>query len=94
MKKKEALGILFQEKPYKLLIRIKDLEGGQDKDRSCSALIKSINCTYSHGLKLLKKLEKTGLISFEKKGRKNIVKLTEKGNKIIDHFKKIKEQLK
>lgn len=86
--------ILIREKPHKLLIKLKSFKESleRNKKNSCSAIIRGI-ATHSHGLKILRKLENVGLVTFEKKSKNNIVKLTEKGDKIVDHLKKIEELL-
>ncbi len=55
-----------------------------------SVLAKEVDCTYSHAVKILQTLEKLGLVSFEKKGRIKVIKLTKKGQEVSDHIQAIK----
>ena len=45
-------------------------------------LSKDVDCTYSHTVKLLDQFKIFGLVSFEKKGRIKIVKLTPDGEEL------------
>ena len=63
------------------------------KNRYGSILAKEVDCTYSHTVKILQEMERSGLVSFEKQGRIKTIKLTDKGNKIADHIDKVKTLL-
>ena len=56
-----------------------------------SQLAKEVDCTYSHAVKILQTLEDLGLVSFEKKGRIKIIKLTKKGNDVADNIENIRK---
>jgi len=56
-----------------------------------SQLAKEVDCTYSHAVKILQTLEEIGLVSFEKKGRIKIIKLTKKGTDVAEHIDSIKK---
>ncbi|MEA3330011.1 MAG: winged helix DNA-binding protein [Nanoarchaeota archaeon] len=56
-----------------------------------SILAKEVDCTYSHAVKILQTLEELGLVTFEKKGRIKLIKLTKKGIDVADNITKIKE---
>lgn len=56
-----------------------------------SQLAKEVDCTYSHAVKILQTLEELGLVSFEKKGRIKIIKLTKKGTDVATHIESIKK---
>ena len=56
-----------------------------------SQLAKEVDCTYSHAVKILQTLEELGLVSFEKKGRIKIIKLTKKGADVAEHIAAIKK---
>jgi len=56
-----------------------------------SQLAKEVDCTYSHAVKILQTLEELGLVSFEKKGRIKIIKLTKKGFDVADNIEMIKK---
>ncbi len=85
-KKDNVLAYLFlHEKPVKILVGLKN-----NGERSyASTLAKCADCTYAHTVKILATLKKTGLISFEKKGRIKYVVLTESGSSVakdLDSF--------
>ena len=88
MKKSKLFSMLFREKPVELLIK---MNNSQNKRIYASVVAKEIDCTYSHVVKLLKTLKKSGIIEFEKHGRLKYLTLTETGRKIADHLFKIKE---
>ncbi len=56
-----------------------------------SQLAKEVDCTYSHAVKILQTLEELGLVSFEKKGRIKIIRLTKKGTDVATHIESIKK---
>ncbi len=56
-----------------------------------SQLAKEVDCTYSHAVKILQNLEGFGLVSFEKKGRIKVIKLTRKGANVAEHISAIRE---
>lgn len=58
-----------------------------------SSLAKSVDCTYSHVVNIIHYMEKHDLVEFQKKGRLKLLKLTEKGAKIADHFSEAKNLL-
>ena len=58
-----------------------------------SILAKEVDCTYSHAVKILQTLEKLSLVTFEKKGRIKLIKLTKKGQDIAESIDDIKRVL-
>jgi len=54
-----------------------------------SVLAKEVDCTYSHAVKILQTLEDLKLVSFEKKGRIKLIKLTKKGRDVADAIENI-----
>ena len=58
-----------------------------------SILAKEVDCTYSHAVKILQRLEKVGLVMFEKKGRIKLIKLTKKGQEIAENIENIRGEL-
>ncbi|MEK6890698.1 MAG: winged helix DNA-binding protein [Nanoarchaeota archaeon] len=56
-----------------------------------SVLAKEVDCTYSHAVKILQTLEELGLVTFEKKGRIKLIKLTKKGVEVADNIANIKQ---
>ncbi|MGC9309089.1 MAG: DUF6293 family protein [Candidatus Nanoarchaeia archaeon] len=79
--------LFFRRKPAMMLIALKKV----NRARYGSQLAKEVDCTYSHAVKILQTLEELGLVSFEKKGRIKIIKLTKKGRDVADHIQSIKK---
>jgi predicted transcriptional regulator len=44
-----------------------------------SSLAKSVDCTYSHIVKILREMQKAGIVNFRKEGRLKLLTLTKKG---------------
>ena len=86
---KDPFDVFFRKKPALMLVALKR----SVKARYGSILAKEVDCTYSHAVKILQGLEKLGLVTFEKKGRIKLIKLTKKGQEISDHIDSIKELL-
>jgi len=84
-KKQAGPKIFLREKPIDLLLCL-----SENSENYPSKLAKDAKCTYSHTVHLLQKIEKAGLVGFEKKGRLKLVKLTDKGTGIVDLFKDLK----
>lgn len=84
---KDNFDIFFRRKPALMLIALKKIS----RARYGSILAKEVDCTYSHAVKILQTLEKLGLVSFEKKGRIKLIKLTKQGREIADHIECIKK---
>lgn len=84
---KDNFDIFFRRKPALMLIALKKLS----RARYGSLLAKEVDCTYSHAVKILQTLEKLGLITFEKKGRIKLIKLTKKGREIADNIENIRK---
>ena len=85
---KDNFDIFFRRKPALMLTALKRIS----RARYGSILAKEVDCTYSHAVKILQTLEKLDLVTFEKKGRIKLIKLTKKGEEIasnIDNIRKI-----
>jgi predicted transcriptional regulator len=78
--------LFFRRKPAMMLIALKKVS----RAKYGSQLAKEVDCTYSHAVKILQTLEELSLVSFEKKGRIKIIKLTKKGLDVADSIEKIK----
>ena len=87
--KKDIFEVFFRRKPAMILVALKK----NLRNRYGSVLAKEVDCTYSHTVKILQEMEKSGLVDFEKQGRIKIIKLTDTGNKIADHIGRIKDLL-
>lgn len=86
---KDSFEVFFRKKPALMLVALKK----SSRTRYGSILAKEVDCTYSHAVKILQGLEKLGLVTFEKKGRIKIIKLTKKGQDIADNIDNIKSLL-
>ena len=82
---KDNFDIFFRRKPALMLVSLKR----SNRMRYGSVLAKEVDCTYSHAVKILQTLEKLKLVSFEKKGRIKLIKLTKKGHEIADAIEDI-----
>lgn len=87
--KDELFNVFFREKPAMMLVGLKNSKGAV----YASSLAKQIDCTYSHVVKILQNMEKSGLVNFEKQGRLKLLTLTKKGNDIAEHINGIKNIL-
>ncbi|MEK6935234.1 MAG: hypothetical protein AABW67_00445 [Nanoarchaeota archaeon] len=86
---KDNFDIFFRRKPALMLVALKKLS----KARYGSILAKEVDCTYSHAVKILQTLEQLSLVSFEKKGRIKLIKLTKKGQEVAENIDSIRRQL-
>ena len=84
---KDNFDIFFRRKPALMLVALKKMS----KARYGSVLAKEVDCTYSHAVKILQTLEELGLVTFEKKGRIKLIKLTKKGIDVADNISTIKQ---
>lgn len=83
----EPLRELFiREKPVRILIEINNPR----TENYASELSKSVDCTYSHAVRVIQRLEKNDLVETEEKGRRKNIFLTDKGRKVA---KKLSELL-
>jgi len=85
MKQKDNFDIFFRRKPALMMIALRKL----NRVRYGSVLAKEVDCTYSHAVKILQTLEELGLVTFEKKGRIKLIKLTKKGMTVADSISEI-----
>ena len=81
--------VFFREKPALMLLGLRNAKSGV----YASSLAKSIDCTYSHVVKILQEMQKAGLVNFEKQGRLKLLTLTKNGNDIASHIENIKTLL-
>ena len=80
--------MLLKEVPTKIITSI----GSQKCPKPMSHIIRGV-CTHSSGVKNMVKLEEQGLLVSEKKGRKRIFSLTDKGVVVCSLIKEL-ESLK
>jgi DNA-binding MarR family transcriptional regulator len=86
-KMKENFDVFFRRKPALMLVALKRLS----RARYGSILAKEVDCTYSHAVKILQTLEKLELVTFEKKGRIKLIKLSKKGTEVASSIENIKK---
>lgn len=58
-----------------------------------SKLAKKIDITYSHTVKIIKKMERLGLLTISRREdnkRTSLIKLTEKGNEVKENLRNVK----
>jgi len=84
--KKEIFNVFFREKPAMMLVGLRNAKQGV----YASSLAKTIDCTYSHVVKILQEMQKSGLVNFEKQGRLKLLTLTKSGSEIAEHIERIK----
>lgn len=65
-------------KPAKILIALND----PNTESYASAISKKTDCTYSHTVRIIQKLEGFDLVESEMKGRKKELELTDRGQKL------------
>ncbi|HLC65765.1 MAG TPA: winged helix DNA-binding protein [Candidatus Nanoarchaeia archaeon] len=88
MEKKEIFNVFFREKPAMMLVELKN-----SKEVYASSLAKQVDCTYSHVVKILQEMEKSGLVNFEKQGRLKLLTLTKTGSEVAEHIDGIRTLL-
>ena len=87
--KKEIFNVFFREKPVLMLLGLYNTKGPM----YASSLAKSVDCTYSHVVKILQQMEKHGLINFQRQGRLKLLALTKKGSEVAGHLDSVKNAL-
>lgn len=89
MKSKSITEVFFREKPVSMLIQLKNASSPV----YASVLAKQVDCTYSHVVKILQEMQKSGLVEFKKEGRLKILELTNKGRNIAKGMEGIKSSI-
>ncbi len=89
VKNKKIFGTFFREKPAMMLINLKN----SPNEVYASNLAKTVDCTYSHVVKILQEMERYNIVAFEKQGRLKIITLTEKGEKIAGSIEDVRNNL-
>ncbi|MBS3109897.1 winged helix DNA-binding protein [Candidatus Woesearchaeota archaeon] len=89
MKNKKIFNTFFREKPSMMLVNLYNAKG----EMYASALAKSVDCTYSHVVKILQEMQKSGLVNFEKTGRLKLLALTKLGAEVAESIEKVRQIL-
>ncbi|MBR9682158.1 MAG: winged helix-turn-helix transcriptional regulator [Candidatus Aenigmarchaeota archaeon] len=79
--------LFMHAKPVKMLVSLKS-----ESVKYATQVSKTVDCTYSHTVKVLDAFNQLGLVEFEKKGRIKIVKLTDSGQDIAHDFEGIRRK--
>ena len=90
MTTKDNFDVFFRRKPALMLVSLKK----NTRMRYGSILAKEVDCTYSHAVKILQTLEELKLVTFEKRGRIKIIRLTKKGQGVADAIENIQSLVK
>ncbi|MBS3067972.1 DUF4364 family protein [Candidatus Micrarchaeota archaeon] len=80
---------LIKDKPLRILLALKEPESVW----YLSKLAKATGTTYVFVTHFISKLEKTGIVTMETKGKKRFAKLTEKGMQVATLFEEIRNKL-
>jgi len=86
---KEIFSVFFREKPAMMLVEMKNAKDGA----YASSIAKTVDCTYSHVVKILQYMEKAGLVNFEKQGRVKMLTLTKTGHEVAEKVDGIRVML-
>ena len=80
--------VFLRPKPCRVIVLLKD-----SNSKYISELAKESGATYVHTTKLLRKLEKNEIVTIEQNGKKRMVKLTDKGNKIASALNEVMDSI-
>ena len=86
---KEIFNVFFREKPAMMLVELKNAKS----EVYASSIAKTVDCTYSHVVKILQEMQKAGLINFEKQGRLKLLTLTKVGQEVAEKIDGIRAVL-
>ena len=86
---KEIFNVFFREKPAMMLVELKNAKS----EIYASSIAKTVDCTYSHVVKILQEMQKAGLINFEKQGRLKLLSLTKTGQEVAEKIDGIRAVL-
>ncbi len=85
----KIFNVFFRTKPAMLLLNLKNSKN----EIYASTVAKSIDCTYSHVVKILQEMEQAKLVSFNKQGRLKLLTLTKKGLEVAEMIEKLRSSL-
>jgi len=88
-KNKKIFDVFFREKPAMMLINLLHT----NNEIYASNLAKTVDCTYSHVVKILQEMQKAGIVNFDKQGRLKLLTLTKKGQEIAEHIDRVRNAL-
>lgn len=70
--------LILREKPSLALLYLKD----STISWYSSLLAKKVDCTYPHIIKIISMFQELDLVKFERKGRRKVITLTNKGEEV------------
>ncbi|MFB6145960.1 MAG: winged helix DNA-binding protein [Candidatus Nanohaloarchaea archaeon] len=85
----ELKEFLLHTKPSGILVKLND----RSTDNYASALSTEVDATYSHTVKILQRMEDYDLVEFEKKGRRKMISLTDRGERISGMLSELHNEL-
>jgi predicted transcriptional regulator len=83
------LSIFARPKPCRIMLALRETETAWH----LSKLAKNTDTTYVYVTHLMSELQKKGVVLIEPKGKRRIVKLTEKGMKIANIINELRDSL-
>jgi predicted transcriptional regulator len=89
MTNEEIFNVFFREKPAMMLVELKNAKS----EIYASSVAKTVDCTYSHVVKILQQMQKAGLVNFEKQGRLKLLTLTKTGAEVAEKINGIRSLL-
>jgi predicted transcriptional regulator len=89
VRNKKIFNVFFREKPAMMLVTLLNSQ----QEQYASSLAKTVDCTYSHIVKILNEMQKAELITFQKEGRLKVLKLTKKGEEMARAIDNIRNTL-
>ena len=92
MPNKGIFNVFFREKPAMMLVELMIAQKAKSEVYA-SSLAKSVDCTYSHVVKILQEMQKAGLINFDKQGRLKLLSLTKTGSEVAEKIDGIRTLL-
>ncbi|MFH0885389.1 MAG: hypothetical protein V1861_06800 [Candidatus Micrarchaeota archaeon] len=81
--------VFARPKPCRILVLLRDSE----TNWHLSKLARGSDTTYVYVTKLVSNFQKSGLVTIEPKGKKRIVKLTDKGMRVAKSIEELKNSL-
>lgn len=76
---------LVRPKPLALMMLLKE----SDKEHNVSTISKRAGISYVHTIEILRKLEHEGIVQTETAGNKRMVRLTDKGSRIVSALEEL-----
>jgi DNA-binding MarR family transcriptional regulator len=86
----EEEDLFLHSKPVKILVQLNN----PSKDNYTSQIAREVDCTYSHTVRIIQRLEERKLVASEKKGRRKYLTLTDPGKEIAETLGELLHQLR